>query len=95
MDIIILNPAVDRSFSGFFSTMMHKHCAPLDLHLYGEFAAGRIARFLRHLAALRFTLPPKNRTLYAVQLPDLGLYLVCLMIQVLYYPAPVYSELPE
>jgi hypothetical protein len=88
MDIIILNPAVDRSFSGFFSTMMHKH-------LYGEFATGRIARFLRPLAALRFTLPPKNRTLYAVQLPDLGLYLVCLIIQVLYYPAPVYSELPE
>src|SRR5579871_5086665 len=25
----------------------------LDVHLYGEFATGRIARFLRHMAALQ------------------------------------------
>jgi hypothetical protein len=60
--------------------------AILDFHLFGEFATGRIARFLRHgyvatpwngiaihSASLRLALHPKNRALHPVQLLDLGL----------------------
>ena len=80
---MILNPAVDPSFVNLahdpqqFFGLFH-------FHILGEFATGRIARFLRHRIAFqllgmewpfrvsRLALHLKNRTLCPVQLPDLG-----------------------
>jgi hypothetical protein len=50
--ILILNPAVGRSFSSF-AMMIYKALLGIDLHIYNEFATRRIAHFLRRMAALQ------------------------------------------
>ena len=49
---MILNPAVDPSFVNLAHDPQ-QFFGPFDFYLLGEFAMGRIARFLRHRIALQ------------------------------------------
>ena len=81
---MILNPAVDRSFLKL-GAMTHKHylryltctfmVSSLQCGLHDFCGTGLRCNSLEwndHSALLRLALPPKNRTLHPVQLPDLG-----------------------